>query len=527
MTVQLSPTPVQKFFDNNGNPLANGQLFSYIAGTSTPQATWVDATQTTQNTNPVILNARGECNLWLDPTLVYKLTLADSTGNLIWTQDQIVGGYVPVSQLASYVTNSFIGQQLYPRTAAEIAAAVTPTFYAYPSLNVLRYGADSTGVADSTSAFTQAVSAAAVNGGTVRIPEGTYLCNSITVPPYVYIQGSGKRATVIKWSGSGYWCQLGNNANTLSYGCGIMDLEILLGTTSSKGVLCYATCGAQVERLYIEGPIAASRTTVGVTIDGANISSFFNRIRDVHCNHINIGFQMLTTGSTQPTCQFIDNCIALGDVATDASSQGIVIFLNCGSGSVVTGGDMESCGTGINIGNQAADITWLGIRFEANTLDIAIGLTPHPQVFIGLQGLNSISDSSGTGFANHTYLGCKDRTGLLRSSTLPGTNLMIASRSTNDVPVKIQGWPSQTNPVLQVLDSGNNVNLTINPAGVINAANLTVNGASTPSQVTGFGSPTGSAVINNFPGASATLVQCSNTIAEILVVLKSYGFIGA
>jgi hypothetical protein len=43
----------------------------------------------------------------------------------------------------------------------------------------------------------------------------------------------------------------------------------------------------------------------------------------------------------------------------------------------------------------------------------------------------------------------------------------------------------------------------------------------------GFSAPTGAVVIANFPGATATLLQTSQTVAEILVVLKGLGFIAA
>jgi hypothetical protein len=52
-------------------------------------------------------------------------------------------------------------------------------------------------------------------------------------------------------------------------------------------------------------------------------------------------------------------------------------------------------------------------------------------------------------------------------------------------------------------------------------------GASPVGQTTGFGTPTGNVVIANFPGATATLVQTSETVAEILVILKGLGLIGA
>lgn len=57
--------------------------------------------------------------------------------------------------------------------------------------------------------------------------------------------------------------------------------------------------------------------------------------------------------------------------------------------------------------------------------------------------------------------------------------------------------------------------------------NVGVNGNTPPVQVTGWGTPTGPAVINNFSGAAATLVNCSNAIAKIITDLKAFGLYGA
>jgi hypothetical protein len=94
-TTTLSPSPVQKFFDNNGIPLAFGKLFTYQAGTSTKLATYTDSTGGTPNANPIILNARGEANVWIPPNVAYKFVLANSTdtdppANPIWSVDQII-----------------------------------------------------------------------------------------------------------------------------------------------------------------------------------------------------------------------------------------------------------------------------------------------------------------------------------------------------------------------------------------------------------------------------------------------------
>lgn len=91
MSVTLSPPPKLQFFDANGNPLAGGFLYSYVAGTSTPLATYNDASGTTYNTNPIILNARGEANVWLGAA-AYKLKLETAANVEIWTVDNIGGG---------------------------------------------------------------------------------------------------------------------------------------------------------------------------------------------------------------------------------------------------------------------------------------------------------------------------------------------------------------------------------------------------------------------------------------------------
>ena len=61
MAVSLSPIggAGAQFFDNNGNPLSGGKLYTYAAGTTTPQATYASAAGSTLNTNPIILDAAG------------------------------------------------------------------------------------------------------------------------------------------------------------------------------------------------------------------------------------------------------------------------------------------------------------------------------------------------------------------------------------------------------------------------------------------------------------------------------------
>ena len=196
MTTQLAPTPVFKAFDNNGSPLANGLLYSYIAGTTTPQATYTDSTGGTPNTNPVVLNARGEANVWLNPTQGYKLVLTDSLGNQVWSVDGIIGPININQSLIPAADNTYsLGSpaaawaQLYlganhtpvlnngvigywPQTAAELAAGVAPVNLSFAWGNLLRYGSNVVpGTTDMSSAL---VSALKVNQR-VYVPAGTYL----------------------------------------------------------------------------------------------------------------------------------------------------------------------------------------------------------------------------------------------------------------------------------------------------------------------------------------------------------------
>jgi len=73
------PMPVAQFFDDSGKPLAGGLLFSYLAGSSTPQPTYADAALTTPNANPVVLSASGRAVVYL-AAVNYKFDLQNSAG---------------------------------------------------------------------------------------------------------------------------------------------------------------------------------------------------------------------------------------------------------------------------------------------------------------------------------------------------------------------------------------------------------------------------------------------------------------
>ena len=111
MTALATPPKLQ-FLDANGAPLVGGKLYTYAAGTTTPQVTYTDFGGGTANANPVILDSRGEASVRLG-TALYKMALYSATNVLIWTVDNINGSTFAVnatgtgSQVAFSVVNGF------------------------------------------------------------------------------------------------------------------------------------------------------------------------------------------------------------------------------------------------------------------------------------------------------------------------------------------------------------------------------------------------------------------------------------
>lgn len=93
--------------DQNGEALVGGKLYSYVAGTSTPKATYVDYDKT-PNTNPIILDANGEADVRIEAGY-YKFVLKDTDDVVQWTQDRIG---LPSNSDAGVPTGGTTGQVL-------------------------------------------------------------------------------------------------------------------------------------------------------------------------------------------------------------------------------------------------------------------------------------------------------------------------------------------------------------------------------------------------------------------------------
>jgi len=87
-TVAPLSQPHQYFLNASGLPCAGCSLYSYAAGTTTPQPTYTDASGLTQNNNPVVMDAAGGAQIWVGSSS-YKFALLDTDGTTLWTVDQV------------------------------------------------------------------------------------------------------------------------------------------------------------------------------------------------------------------------------------------------------------------------------------------------------------------------------------------------------------------------------------------------------------------------------------------------------
>jgi hypothetical protein len=96
MAVFLSPVGgvAAQFFTNTGAVLTGGKLYTYLAGTTTPEPTYTTNAGNVTRTNPVVLDAAGRVpdggEIWISP-VSYKFVLKDSNDVLIATYDNVFG----------------------------------------------------------------------------------------------------------------------------------------------------------------------------------------------------------------------------------------------------------------------------------------------------------------------------------------------------------------------------------------------------------------------------------------------------
>lgn len=182
-----APDPFEQYFDNNGNPLNAGKIETYIAGTSTPVATYSDVGLTTPNANPIILDSAGRPSsgaIFLTPGVSYKFILKTSAGVTIATRDNIAA--VPTSATTVDVTGTAgetitAGQAVY---LSDGSGAKTPGQW---------YKADTTNTFSSTFPMIGMAPAAITSGttGAIRLQGQVTGLSALTVGADYFLSTAG------------------------------------------------------------------------------------------------------------------------------------------------------------------------------------------------------------------------------------------------------------------------------------------------------------------------------------------------
>ena len=244
-------------FSSNGIPMVGGSLTVYIAGSTTPTTTWQDSALTVANTNPITLDARGECVLWLDESIIYKFVLKNALGVVQWTQDNINSQAPLRSDLSGPLGAALIGANAY-QTQDDVNLE---------NISAQRFNAAGNGVTDDSGAF-QSLEAAHT-GKLVDLANKTYAVSSVP-SANIYTNGFFKVVSDV-YKAPSFDALLSSTTDTggigTAYAGGFKGVETMPGRTTPD---LYFLIGSQGSRAY--GPSRAGCIASIYSRAGGNLS---------------------------------------------------------------------------------------------------------------------------------------------------------------------------------------------------------------------------------------------------------------
>lgn len=270
---------ILQYFDNSGNVLSGGLLYTYAPGTVTPKTTYTDENLSVANANPIVLDSAGRCVIFLTDGEEYKFVLQTSAGVVVKTIDEV--------KSPSAIAQANVGAVLFPRTAAEIAASVTPTNYAYPAYNAFRYMSDAQRSDVENRTLLVAVHQplqdclnCAIQAQSEAVwPSGSYLITTgLTGGTSISIVGAPRDATLLYYNG----------ATTLSGGM-LKFANKNAYAVKSIGFRCgRVQAGNATVQLHCEDSVNVDITDC--TFGGGGITSTSNEITGILCDQTASGF---------------------------------------------------------------------------------------------------------------------------------------------------------------------------------------------------------------------------------------------
>lgn len=304
----LMPNGKQQFFYTNGLPLVGGKVFTYAAGTTTPKATFSDSAGSVPNTNPIILDSRGEALVYWSGA--YKVVLQDALGNTLYTVDNYVTDPAAIAAAALAASNATLqgstGASLVGFQGSGTTTLRTVQDKLRDVISVRDYGAVGDGVTDDTAAIQAAFNALPIVGGKIVFPLGGWwrVEGTISITKACLVEGQGitNKTNLIKTT----------SANTPFFnvaieGVTLRDLSLTgIGKTAATSGYFAVTTTVAAGRFMME------RVQISQVANGVSLLSNIFTMRDVEVRDykpaVGVGFQVDQSGVTDGVGEF-SNCV--------------------------------------------------------------------------------------------------------------------------------------------------------------------------------------------------------------------------
>jgi hypothetical protein len=402
---------------------------------------------------------------------------------------------------ADIATNTAAIATLNVEVAALEQASESSTF------NVVTFGADPTGVGDSTAAVTAATAAAdASGGGVVYFPAGTYrITSTILYPGDITFRGAGTQATLLQYTGANF-CFSQSTPGARIFNTRFQELEITYVAPATGGILLDDVSNARLDDVLVSGPGIGvgngSAYRVSGSTNGFAVYNIFIGCRAQSCE---IGYEVAASGSndtrviasratscTQGVSVTNSNHVMVVASEIESGTDGVVItasVANTGDGLTLIGNRFENnSGTNILVSGTAGNVRFLNIKGNHHVTGTAYGNTSstvNPSIY-GDTGtaqqqervVTALTDASGTPFYRERTVAASTNpmVFVLDSNTGSGTPPTLrlgTGRSAGHV-FGVGTWNGTTFTETLFIDGAGNVTT---PAGLTVGTNLTFTGA--------------------------------------------------
>jgi len=343
-----------QFFDDNGNPLTGGKVYTYAAGTTTPAATYTTSTGAVANTNPIILDAAGRTanETWLVAGSLYKFIVKTSADVLVGTYDGLPAINDP------YSINSLLGSVTGTNA---IAAVATPSITAYAAGATYAFIAANTNTAAATLSIDGLATKSITKNGSATLTAGDIQIGKLTWVQYdgttfqlinnIIYGGSITNGTIVSLTtplgaGSGGTGLSTLTANSVLLGNGISAVQLIAPGTNKNVLTSNGTTWAST------APTVAAPTAVGQVPFSTDGSTYTATAKIVTATAITVSGTTVDFTSIPTWVKRVT--VILSGVSTNGTSD---MLLQIGAGSVITSGYASGNGSADGGGYSGATST--------------------------------------------------------------------------------------------------------------------------------------------------------------------------